>query len=39
MSEFRPTTFTPLFDAICIDFAHRELTDERLAEQIEEWSR
>lgn len=38
MSEPRPTTFSRLHDVICRKFARR-LTDERLAEQIEEWSR
>lgn len=38
MSERRPTTITPLYDSLCIQFARRELTDERLAEVLEEWS-
>lgn len=38
MSERRPTTFTPLFDALCIEFARRELTDDALAARLEEWS-
>lgn len=38
MSEFRPTTFTPLFDALCIEFARRELTDDRLEHWLEVWS-
>lgn len=34
----RPANHTPLYDAICQEFARRELTDERLAELLEEWT-
>lgn len=34
----RPTPITPLFDALCLEFARRELTDERLAEVVGGWS-
>lgn len=34
----RPTSVTPLYDSLCLEFARRELTDERLAEVLEGWS-
>lgn len=34
----RPTPVTPLFDALCLEFARRELTDERLAHWMEAWT-
>lgn len=35
----RPTSVTPMYDNLCIQFARRELTDERIAAVIERWSR
>ena len=34
----RPTSIQPLYDSLCIEFARRDLTDERLAEVVEGWA-
>lgn len=34
----RITSVTPLYEALCLEFARRELTDERLAEVVGRWS-
>lgn len=43
MSDDRPTrrltSLTPLHDNLALEFAARELTDERLAARLEEWTR
>lgn len=39
LPQRRPGSHLPLYDAICLEFAARELTDERLAEVVGMWSR
>ena len=43
MSDDRPTrrltSLTPLHDSLALEFARRELTDDKLAETIAGWSR
>lgn len=34
----RPTPITPLVDALCLEFARRELTDDKLAETVAGWA-
>ena len=37
--ERRLTSFTPLYDSLVLEFARRELTDDKLAETVARWAR